>query len=88
MKKPTVNLSNEDAIVFQQISESGEEDLISLSRGLGMHRSRVMAILESLRRKGLITIKRTAGDWWVNMSSKGKAMSQYIWPEMPMAAHG
>lgn len=75
MKAPKISLSNEDAIVLQQISESGEEDLISLSRGLGMHRSRVMAILEKLRRKGLITIQRTAGDWWVHMSSKGKAMS-------------
>lgn len=82
MKTPRINLSNEDAMVLQQISETGEEDLVSLARNLDMRRARVMASLESLRRKGLITIQRTASDWWVHMSSKGKAMSTYIWPEM------
>ena len=83
MKTPHVNLSNEDAMILQQISESGEEDLINLSKSLGMRRARVMASLENLRKKGLITIQRTAGDWWVHISTKGKAITHYMWPEMP-----
>ena len=86
MKKPHIALTNEDAIVLQQISENSEEDLISLERSLGMKRGRVMASLERLRRKGLITVQRTAGDWWVHISSKGKQLTHYVWPEMSMAA--
>lgn len=60
-----ITISNEEAIVLQQISESGEgEDLVSSARGLRMHRSRVMQHLEHLKHKGLITIKATYGDWW------------------------
>lgn len=87
MKTPTINLSNDDALVLQQISESGEEDVMSLASGLGMHRGRIMAILNSLRRKGLITIERTAGEWWVQISQKGKELSTYVWPDMVMTAY-
>lgn len=86
MKVPQVNLSNEDAMVLQQISETGEEDVVSLSETLGMRRRRVMTSIESLRRKGLITVQRTAGDWWVRMSTKGKQVAHYVWPELPVAA--
>lgn len=82
MKQPVVNLSTEDALVLQQISESGEEDVISLSRSLGMQRQRVMVSLERLRQKGLVKIKRTADDWWIYLSNKGKQLSSYVWPEM------
>lgn len=81
MKKPQISLSIEDALVLQQISESGEEDIISLERMLGMRRKKVMACLESLRRKGLITVQRTASDWWVQISSKGKQLTHYVWPD-------
>lgn len=84
-KKPHINLSNEDAMVLQLISETGEEDIVSLTQALGMRRARVMASLESLRRKGLITIQRTAGDWWIHISNKGKEMSTYIWPDIAVA---
>ena len=86
MKTPRVDLSNEDALVLQQISESGEEDVQNLAQSLGMQRGRVMASLESLRRKGLIVVQRTAGDWWVKVSTKGKQLSHYVWPEMPIPA--
>ncbi len=86
MKTPQIDLTNEDALVLQQISESGEEDVASLSQTLGMQRGRVMASIESLRRKGLIIVQRTASDWWVRVSSRGKQLSHYVWPEMPMPA--
>ncbi len=82
MKKPKISLSTEDSLILQQISESGEEDIISLSRNLGMQRGRVLAGVNSLRRKGLVVIQRTAEDWWVQASTKGKQVSHYIWPEM------
>lgn len=87
MKTPTINLSNDDALVLQQISESGEEDVMSLASGLGMNRGRIMAIIDRLRRKGLITIERTASDWWVQVSQKGKELSSYVWPDMVMPAY-
>ena len=87
MKKPKISLSTDDALVLQQISESGEEDLVSLQQLLGMKRGKVVASLERLRRKGLITVQRTASDWWVHMSSKGKTLTSYVWPEtMPLRA--
>ncbi len=87
MKTPRISLSSEDAMILQQINQSGEEDIISLEQALGIQRGRLMARLEHLRRKGLITIQRTASDWWVQVSSKGKQVSQYIWPESnPMPA--
>ena len=86
MKQPVVNLSTEDALVLQQISESGEEDVISLSRSLGIGRKRVMVSLERLRQKGLVKIKRTADDWWIYLSTKGKQLSSYVWPEMTASA--
>ncbi len=86
MKQPVVNLSTEDALVLQQISESGEEDVISLSRSLGIGRQRVMVSLERLRQKGLVKIKRTADDWWIYLSTKGKQLSSYVWPEMTTSA--
>ncbi len=80
-----ITISNEEAIILQQISESGEEDLVSLARGLRMHRSRVMQHLEHLKHKGLITIKATYGDWWVRTSAEGTRLVRYMWPEMQMS---
>lgn len=85
MKVPNVNLSNEDAIVLQQISENGEDDVVSLSEALGMKRKRVAASIDSLRRKGLITVQKVAGEWWVQVSAKGKHLTHYVWPEMPVS---
>jgi DNA-binding MarR family transcriptional regulator len=82
MKTPRITLNNEDAIVLQQISELGEEDVIGLQQSLGMNRGRVLASIESLRRKGLITVHRISDDWWFHLSRKGKQLTQYMWPEM------
>lgn len=86
MKTPRINLTSEDALVLQLISESGEEDITSLEQSLGMNRGRLLAILKSLRRKGLISIRRISGDWWVHISGKGKQLTHYVWPELSMSA--
>lgn len=85
MKTPLISLTSEDALVLQIISETGEEDIIGLEQSLGMNRGRVMASLESLRRKGLISIQRISGDWWVHISAKGKRLTHHVWPELAMS---
>jgi DNA-binding MarR family transcriptional regulator len=80
-----ITITSEEAIILQQISESGEEDVISLARGLRMNRARVMQTLDHLKHKGLITIKATYGDWWVRTSAKGTRLVRYMWPEMQMS---
>lgn len=79
--KQVVTLTTDEALVLQQISEHGEDDLISLSRGLHMNRHKVIKQLNHLRRKGLITIQATYDDWWVQTSIRGKRLVAYMWPE-------
>lgn len=80
-----IELTNEEAIVLQQISESGEEDIVSLSSGLRMSRHSVVQHLSRLKRKGLITVKALYGDWWVSTSAKGAYVVHFMWPETAMA---
>lgn len=86
MKKvQPVNLTSDEALVLQQIAENGEDDVIGLSRGLRMSRSRVAQQLERLRAKKLVTIKSTCGDLWVRASKRGRQLVRYMWPEMAPA---
>ena len=80
-ERMNVSLSTNEALILQQISETGEEDIISLASILGLRRQQIMTTLERLRKKGLISIQRTASDWWVSVSSKGKEFSHYVWPD-------
>lgn len=86
MKKvQPVNLTSDEALVLQQIAENGEDDVIGLSRGLRMSRSRVAQQLERLRAKKLVTIKSACGDLWVRASKRGRQLVNYMWPEMAPA---
>ena len=86
MKKvQPVNLTSDEALVLQQIAENGEDDVIGLSRGLRMSRSRVAQQLDRLRAKKLVTIKATCGDLWVRASKRGRQLVRYMWPEMAPA---
>ena len=86
MKKvQPVNLTSDEALVLQQIAENGEDDVIGLSRGLRMSRSRVAQQLERLRAKKLVTIKSVYGDLWVRASKRGRRLVRYMWPEMAPA---
>lgn len=84
----TIQLSNDEAIVLQQISEHGEDDIVSLSRGLRMNRHRVVQILSALRHKGLVAIKMTYGDMWVRVSARGRQLVRYMWPECSQMYQG
>ena len=86
MKTPKpIQLTNEEAIVLQQICENGEEDIVNLARSLRMNRHHVIHHLERLRQKGLITIQAVYGDWWVHTSNKGTRFLHYMWPEMTLS---
>ncbi len=83
--KTPIELTNEEAIVLQQINESGEEDIVSLSSELRMSRQCIVRHLSHLKRKGLITVKAAYGDWWVRTSAKGSYVIRYMWPELAMS---
>ncbi len=80
-QKP-ITLSTDEALVLQQISECGEEDLVGLARGLRMSRQRVALLLTHLKHKGLIRITTSYGDWWVKTSRKGADLVRSLWPEL------
>ena len=77
-----IALTNDEALVLQQITENGEDDVIGLSHGLRMSRSRVAQQLERLRAKKLVTIKSVYGDLWVRASKRGRQLVRYMWPDI------
>lgn len=81
-----ITLSADEALVLQQIEESGEEDIVSLAANLHMSRERIIQLLDRLKCAGLVVIRSTYGDWWVHMSTRGKQLTGYLWPEMIVGA--
>lgn len=70
------------ALVLQQINEDGEEDFTTLAETLRFERSRLSHIIESLHHKGLLIIHRANHfDIGISLSSKGKHLLRYMWPE-------
>lgn len=82
-----ISLSTDEALVLQQISEQGEDDLIGLARSLRMNRQRVAILLTHLKHKGLIRITTTYGDWWVETSRKGTQLVRTLWPELTVTVY-
>lgn len=81
-KNAIIDLPVDYALVLQQVSEDGENELDVLSETLNIRRPRLMHIIGSLRRKGLILIDRSAmGDAWIRLTARGRKMTQQIWPE-------
>jgi predicted transcriptional regulator len=77
-----IDLQEDQALVLQQVAENGEEDIRSLSRSLRFDRQRIAAILHALHHKGLIYISQSGhGEPGVSISSRGKRMMIYLWPE-------
>lgn len=78
----TTQMPEDYALVLQQIQESGQEDLTNLSESLRIKRSRLTHIIESLKHKGLIRLTQDyRNDVWVELSSKGRRLVAYLWPE-------
>ncbi len=80
-----INLTNDEALLLQQISENGEDDVSELARSLRMSYRHVAAQLERLRSKGLVTVQSTYDDLWVRISVRGRRLVRYLWPEMAIA---
>lgn len=70
------------ALVLQQISENGQDDMANLSESLHIRRSRLAHIIEALRHKGLIRMTHDYhSDVWIELSGKGRRLVAYLWPE-------
>lgn len=77
-----IELPEDQALVLQQVSESGEEDLETLAEIMRFDRSRLIHIVQSLHHKGLIYLtKNVYSDPWIRLSSKGRKLMTYMWPE-------
>lgn len=73
------------ALVLQEISEVGEEDIVTLSDTLRLSKDRLLHIIKSLKNKGLVHIRSTTQDTWVVISKKGGKLMTEIWPQSQSA---
>ena len=81
----TIQLPSDYALVLQQVKESGEEDIETLAENLRLDRKRLAHIIQALHHKGLIYFSRTTyQSSMIHLSTKGKQLFQYVWPEANM----
>jgi hypothetical protein len=78
-----LQLSQEHLLVLQQVSEYGGDDIKSLSAGLRLGRQRLAVIIADLRRQGLVRAQNS----WISLSSRGRRVMTYIWPEAIQMAY-
>jgi hypothetical protein len=77
-----LSLHKDYLLVLQQISEDGEDDLVSLEETLRFDRKQLKHIVQALQHKGLIKVKAVSKvDIWLTLSSKGRRFMEYMWPE-------
>ncbi len=77
-----LSLHKDYLLVLQQISEDGEDDLVSLEETLRFDRKQLKHIIQALQHKGLIKVKAVSKvDIWLTLSSKGRRFMEYMWPE-------
>jgi DNA-binding MarR family transcriptional regulator len=70
MKKFT--LPSDYAAVLHLIRRTGQEELNELAESLAIDRARLMHIIQNLRHKGLILIRKSGYNTsWIRLSSKG-----------------
>jgi predicted transcriptional regulator len=74
-----INLSEDSALLLQQIEENELEDFDNLVESLRFGRPYTWHLLIDLKQKGLIKFQNS----WISLSSKGKKTSRMIWPETP-----
>lgn len=80
MKKTTPLESNE-ALVLQQIYEDGDNSLNELSASLQLNKGRVRTIVNRLRKKHLVAIRKQAGEALITLSEQGKRLLSTMWPD-------
>ena len=66
-----LSLHKDYLLVLQQISEDGEDDLVSLEETLRFDRKQLKHIVQALQHKGLIKVKAVSKvDIWLTLSSR------------------
>jgi DNA-binding MarR family transcriptional regulator len=72
------------AMVLQQISDDEGDGFDDLAESLRLERGRLAHIVHALHHKGLIRLEggNAAGrEVWLSLSSKGRRLMSYLWPE-------
>ena len=83
-----IDMPEDYALVLQQIQESGQEDIANLAETLQIKRGRLAHIIDALKHKGLIRLTRDYhSDMWIELSTKGRRLVNYLWPESGGALH-
>jgi DNA-binding MarR family transcriptional regulator len=78
-----IELPEDQALVLQQVGEYGEEDFDELAETLRYDRGRLSQIVQALHHKGLVYFNRGAQRGsWIHLSSKGRKLMLYLWPDM------
>lgn len=86
MNNTIKTLSAREALILQQLSEAGEDQLEDMTQELHEPRGRVLSCLYALRKKGLVEIMTKGGEVFVALTNKGKRSINYIWPETQLRA--
>ena len=76
-----LQLTQEQLLILQQISEWGEEEVGQLANELRISRARILEMIADLRRKGLL---RSTHNTWVALSNRGRNLVDSMWPTMSL----
>lgn len=78
----TQEMPEDYVLVLRQIYEDKVDNFTNLVETLQFDPNRLTHIVKSLQHKGLVTVDRTRqSDVWLSLSSKGKHLMHYLWPE-------
>ena len=81
MNQLTATISTSDALILQQLSEAGEEEVNDIVEELREPRGRIMQQLTALKRRGLVHIYNKYGEIIITLTSQGRPAIHYLWPE-------
>ncbi|MEO6761564.1 MAG: hypothetical protein ABI220_04290 [Candidatus Saccharimonadales bacterium] len=74
-------LTEDCALVLQQVHEIGKEEVMELAESLRFDHSRLLHIIQVLHNRGLVRISRTTQGMWVSLSRRGYQIIRQLWPE-------
>ena len=81
MNQLTATISTSDALLLQQLSEAGEEEVNDIVEELREPRGRIMQQLTALKRRGLVHMYNKYGEIIITLTSQGRQAIHYLWPE-------
>jgi len=86
MSKPNLNnLTPTDALILQQIAETGEETLTELMYDTGMSQGMLHSLLCHLKKKGLVVLNYSYEAIYVSLSKQGRRAMHEVWPSLRYA---